>query len=94
VRNGYNGTANKDEQYQKFLTILQKCENNRKKSTVLDEFVLFLAFYGDKNGLQRWSKELETANRLKESEPSLAIYEEKEQPRLTSSERYSLRGIN
>lgn len=93
VRNGYNDTANKDVQYQRFLAILQTCDTNRKKSAVLDEFVLFLAYYGYKNELQRWSQELETSNRLRETEPSLASYEEEALPKLTSSDRYSLRGM-
>lgn len=93
VRNEYNvGGASKDVQYHKFLSIIQTCNTYRKKATVLDEFVLFLAFYEDKKELQRWTAELEKCYKLKETEPVLQTYEEKAQLGLEPKERYELRG--
>lgn len=94
VRHGYNGTINKDEQHQRFLSILQKCDTVRKKILVLDEFVMFLAFYGDAKELRRWSEELETATRVRDSSESLEGEEKDERrARLGPNEVFQLRGM-
>lgn len=93
MRHGYNVIVDKDAQYHKFLSLIQNCDTYSKKTTVLEEFVLFLAFYDDQKELQRWIAELEKAAKLRETEPTNETDKERVESALKSSERYKLRGI-
>lgn len=75
------------------MTIIQQCDTARKKATILDEFILFLAFYDNQKELERWSDELVKYYKLKDREPALTTYEDKGIPDLEPQERYDLRGL-